>query len=32
MALVNMVMNLRVLQDVEKFLSGFTMGRFSRRA
>jgi hypothetical protein len=31
-ALVNMVMNLLVPQNVEKFLSGCTTGGFSRRA
>jgi hypothetical protein len=32
MALVNTVMNLRVPQNVGKFLSGCTIGGFSRRA
>jgi hypothetical protein len=31
-ALVNMVMNLRVPQNAGKFLSGCTIGSFSRRA
>jgi hypothetical protein len=31
-ALVNMVMNLRDLQNVGKFLSGCAIGGFSRRA
>jgi hypothetical protein len=31
-ALVNVVMNLRVPQNVGKFLSGCTIGSFSRRA
>jgi hypothetical protein len=31
-ALVSTVMNLRVLLNVEKFLSGCTIGGFSRRA
>jgi hypothetical protein len=31
-ALVNTVMNLRVPQNVGKFLSGCTIGGFSRRA
>jgi hypothetical protein len=31
-ALVNMVMNLRVPQNAGKFLSGCTIGGFSRRA
>jgi hypothetical protein len=31
-ALVNTVMNLRVLQKAGKFLSGCTIGSFSRRA
>jgi hypothetical protein len=31
MALMNMVINLQVPSNVEKFLSGCTTGRFSRR-
>jgi hypothetical protein len=31
-ALVNTVMDLRVPQNAEKFLSSFTIGNFSRRA
>jgi hypothetical protein len=31
-ALVNTVMNLRALQNAGKFLSGCTIGSFSRRA
>jgi hypothetical protein len=31
-ALVNMVMNLRILLNAGKFLSGCTIGSFSRRA
>jgi hypothetical protein len=31
-ALVNTVMYLRVPQNAGKFLSGYTIGRFSRRA
>jgi hypothetical protein len=31
-ALVNTVMNLRVPYNARKFLSGFTIGGFSRRA
>jgi hypothetical protein len=32
MALVNTVMNLRVPENAENFLSGCTIGSFSRRA
>jgi hypothetical protein len=32
MAIVNTVMNLRVVQNAGKFLSGCTIGSFSRRA